>query len=128
MFNRITTWFNSYKHKRTQRKRELIRSWDEITMGCRDALKELDRLMDFSKYIDQQLKADWDSSALVLMEKIKNTRRYSKLSQANKIIINQFRQSCTNLNDICAKYNVDFIAKEKEYYNSLFANIEGRLG
>lgn len=105
MFRRIASWYSTYKQKRKQRKLDLIRSWNEIAMECRDALEALGRIMDYSRYMDQQNIADWKSSVHELKERIRKTRRYRKLPPGNKLKIDQFKQTCATLNDICKKYN-----------------------
>lgn len=126
MLRRITAWYQAYKKKRKQQKYELIRKWEEIAKDCRYANNELEGLMNFTRYMDSQLKRNWEESACKLQDKIKATRKYRKLSGLNKLAVSQFKQTCATLDERCGNYNLEFIAREKQQYKSLFDNIESR--
>lgn len=126
MFGKISAWYKSYRQKKEQRKFEIIRIWEEIAQECRQANDDLERLLNFSSYMDRHLKDSWESPAQSLMKRILAAKKYKNLSGLNKLAIKRFRETCLTLDEICRSYNAEFIRREKQAYKSFFGNIEGR--
>ena len=109
MFGKISAWYKSYRQKKEQRKFEIIRIWEEIAQECRQANDDLERLLNYSSYMDRHLKDSWKAPAQSLMKRILAAKKYKNLSGLNKLAINRFRETCLTIDEICRSYNAEFI-------------------